>query len=91
MNENHQLSDLEREIIEKVEEILEEGGNQEVEGKSILGFCSHLAETVPQARPAFQQELGDRLIKSMQGGLGGDLGVAKAILATSTSRQEIRR
>lgn len=72
MNENNQLSDLEQELIEKVEKILEEDGNQKVESQSILGFCSHLAETVPQARPEFQQELGDRLVKSMQARLAGD-------------------
>lgn len=90
MNENNQLSDFEQELIEKVEEILEEGGNRKVEAQSILGFCSHLAETVPQARPEFQQELGDRLVKSMQASLAGDLEAAKAIKVTSTSQEGIR-
>lgn len=90
MNENNQLSDLEQELIEKVEKILEVGGSQKVEAQSILGFCSHLAETVPQARPEFQQELGDRLVKSMQRKLAGDLDAAKAIKVTFTSQQEIR-
>lgn len=90
MNENNQLSDLDRELIEKVEEILEEGGNRKVEAQSILGFCSHLVETVPQARPEFQQELGDRLVKSMQARLAGDLEAAKAIKVTSTSQKGVR-
>jgi hypothetical protein len=90
MNENNQLSGFEQELIENVEKILEEDGNQKVEAQSILGFCGHLAETVPQARPEFQQELGDRLVKSMQRKLAGDLEAAKAIKVTSTSQQEIR-
>jgi len=91
MNENYQLSDFEQELLEKVEEVLEGGGDKKVEAQSILGFCSHLSETVPQARPGFQQELGDRLVKSMQRRLAGDLEeAAKAIKVSSTSQQEIR-
>ena len=91
MNENDQMSDLEQELIEKVEEILQDGGNQKAKAQSILGFCSQLAETVPQARPEFQQELGDRLVKSMQGRVAGDLEAAKAIKVSSPSQQEFRR
>jgi hypothetical protein len=84
MNKNNQILDKEQELIEKVEKILEEGENQKVETQSILGFCSHLANTVPQARPEFKQELGNRLVEEMQIWVSGYVDKEKPASASYT-------
>jgi len=62
MDDQHGLTEREKELLEKVEQILNNGGDGEFEMDSLSSFCVHLAKTIPQADDAFRQQLETRLI-----------------------------
>lgn len=62
MSERSELSERDRELLEKIEEILTEGAGEEREVASFYGFCAHLADTVPRADDAFRQRLEAHLV-----------------------------
>ncbi|MDY7039872.1 MAG: hypothetical protein SVX38_03310, partial [Chloroflexota bacterium] len=66
MRERNELTERDRKLLEKIEEIVANGGSEQRETDSLWGFCAHLASTVPQADDAFRQRLKARLVARMQ-------------------------
>jgi len=66
MSERNELTERDRKLLEKIEEIVANGGGEQREADSLYGFCAHLASTVPQADDAFRQRLEARLIARLQ-------------------------
>ena len=66
MSERNELTERDRKLLEKIEEIVANGGGEQREADSLYGFCAHLASTVPQADDAFRQRLAARLVARMQ-------------------------
>ena len=66
MNNRNELTERDRKLLEKVEEIVANGGGKEREADSLYGFCAHLASTVPRADDAFRQQLEARLVAKLQ-------------------------
>lgn len=62
MSERNELTERDRKLLEKIEEIVANGGGEQRETDSLYGFCAHLASTVPQADDAFRQRLEARLV-----------------------------
>ena len=66
MNKQTELTGRDRQLLEKIEEIVVNGGGERREADSLYGFCAHLASTVPQAGDAFRQRLEARLVARVQ-------------------------
>lgn len=66
MNDRHDLTERDWKLLEKVEQILSSGSDEECETDSLYGFCAHLASTVPQANHSFRQQLEARLVAIVQ-------------------------
>lgn len=66
MNDRYELTERDRKLLEKVEQILLSGNAEERETDSFYSFCAHLASTVPQANNTFRQQLKARLVAIVQ-------------------------
>jgi hypothetical protein len=66
MSKRNKLTERDRRLLRKVEEIVANGGGEQREADSLYGFCVHLASTMPQADSAFRQQLEARLVARMQ-------------------------
>jgi len=66
MSERNELTERDQKLLNKVEEIVANGGGERREADSLYGFCAHLVSTVPQADDAFRQRLETRLVARMQ-------------------------
>jgi len=66
MNDRHELTERDRKLLEKVDQILNGTNDKEREMDSLYGFCAHLASTVPQADHSFRQQLEARLAVIVQ-------------------------
>lgn len=68
MNNERELTEQERQLLEKLEQILSDDSGEQREVDSLYGFCAHLASVVPQAQQSFRQQLETRLIFALQQG-----------------------
>ena len=66
MNDRHELTERDRKLLKKAEQILNSGNDEKCEMDSLYGFCAHLASTVPQADHSFRQQLEARLVAIVQ-------------------------
>ena len=66
MSERNELTERDRKLLEKIEEIVANGGGECREASSLYGFCAHLASTVPHADDSFRQRLEARLVAKLQ-------------------------
>jgi len=66
MNGQNELTERDRRLLEQVEEIVANGGDERREADSLYGFCAYLASTVPQADDTFRQQLEARLVAKLQ-------------------------
>jgi hypothetical protein len=68
MNNERDLTEHERQLLEKLEQILSDNSDEQREVDSLYGFCAHLASVVPQAQHSFRQQLENRLVVALQQG-----------------------
>jgi len=66
MNKRNELTERDRNLLEKIEVIVSNGGDERREADSLYGFCAQLSSAVPQAYQSFQQQLEARLVAEMQ-------------------------
>jgi hypothetical protein len=66
MNEENELTERERGLLEEIEQILANERGERREADSLYGFCAHLASTVPRADDDFRQRLESRLVARLQ-------------------------
>jgi|WetSurSiteA1Bulk_404760.scaffolds.fasta_scaffold08021_3 hypothetical protein len=62
MTETEELSESDRELLNEVEAIVDKGNYRDFADDPMVGFCSLLASTQPQASQAFQQKLWEDLV-----------------------------
>lgn len=68
MNDERNITEQERQLLEKLEQILSDNSDEQREVDSLYGFCAHLASVVPQAKHSFRQQLEAQLIVAFQQG-----------------------
>jgi len=66
MNDHTKLTEKERMFLDEVENLMAGGGSEMNEPDSLIGFCAHLANTIPDAPPGFKQRLEDQLMTQWQ-------------------------
>jgi hypothetical protein len=68
MNNERELTEQDRQLLGKLEQILSDDSGEQREVDSLYGFCAHMASVVPQAQHSFRQQLENRLIVALQQG-----------------------
>jgi hypothetical protein len=63
MSERSELSNRDRELLRRVDELLSDGDVRGRELDSLEGFCAHLSSTVPEASEDFRRRLEARLVE----------------------------
>ncbi|MFQ5813457.1 MAG: hypothetical protein ACE5I2_09775 [Anaerolineae bacterium] len=66
MRESGELTGRDRELLEKIEDILANRAGERHEAHSLYGFCARLASAVPQANPVFQKRLESELFAMLK-------------------------
>lgn len=66
MDEQDEVSERDRKLLEEIEQIALQGNVERQQEDSLYGFCAHLASTVPEAGHDYQQQLRAHLSEKWQ-------------------------